>query len=151
MTTETSKNVNLLQQSQCNSTSNVFCGLFPYSCSDQKTPTTLILLLWFPGNVLQLDYTTYDILSFLFHSQARKQTDLLLDASIHTLLFLSETISIPEDKQSKTGKVCLSPYTRPVLNKGWVANLVIQHADQLHNTTVLFLSQPKLNEASAIC
>jgi len=67
---------------------------------------TLILLLRFPGNALQLDYITYNILSFGFHSQARKQTDLLLDVPVHTLLFLSETNSIPENKQSKTWKVC---------------------------------------------
>lgn len=71
---------------------------------------TLILLLRFPGNALQLDYITYNILSFGFHSQARKQTDLLLDVPVHTLLFLSETNSIPENKQSKTWKVCDSPH-----------------------------------------
>lgn len=127
-----------------------FVNYFPTVVPTKKI--TLILLLRFPGNALQLDYITYNILSFWFHSQASKQTDLLLDAPVHTLLFLSETISIPENKQSKTWEACDSIYyTRSVLSKGQAANLVIQHADQLHTTRVLFLSQPKLNEALATC
>lgn len=133
------------------STSSVFCEVFPYSCSYKINHFDITVTVSWKCLAIRLHYIQHPFFLVSFPGKKTNRSTPGCPNS-HAVISLWNHFHPWEQTEQDLESVWLSIYyTRSVLNKGWVANLVIQHADQLHNTRVLFLSQPKLNEALATC